>query len=388
MLFRVLSCKIKHNEVGEIFTGFIWLLFILLLSGGCNRSTHKPIILREINKDVTIFDSAQTYYSTNTVTGYYFVDMYGNLLYKRPATLCVSIDENFFAGISDSARFSMYKNDSIIWTLPIKIHHEIFLNHDSNIVTLGYEYLNFRGKKNHSFDVLYTISRSGQILKTQRFYSLVDPLEKLLPYSRDSLIRKNKRFFDKWIPDRSIIFDTAYFHINAIQELPENILGIQDKRFRKGNYLISSFINNFMAIIDPDSFDVLWFYFQEDSYMGQHSPRLLPNGKILYLVNNVVSKNDSAYTAVRILNPFTNHIEWEYSGNPPKTLHSITQGHNQLLPNGNILITINNDALVDEDAYVIEVTPDGQIVWKWVPSNLKELTSTREGFYRVERLIH
>jgi hypothetical protein len=60
------------------------------------------------------------------------------------------------------------------------------------------------------------------------------------------------------------------------------------------------------------------------------------------------------------LDPLTQQIRWSWGGTDAQPLFSKILGSVQRLPNGNTLIT-ESDA-----GRVLEVTPDGDIVWLWV----------------------
>lgn len=344
-------------------------------------------IIDNNKNEVLIYDSLSCFNGINSISGFRFIDMHGNIVKQRNAQLGLDIDKHRYVGISGHEKFSMFYNDSIVWTLNGSPHHVLFLDDDTNIAALGFEKRVNKSNRQLNYEVLFTASLDGQIIKTQSFYVLADQIQKFLPKNRDSIIKRNKEFVSKYIPNRLVYFDSFFFHINSVQIIPSNNSEKIDSTFKHGNLLISDFTNNFIAIIDRNDFHILWFYFQAESFLGQHTPQMLADGRIIYLVNNIKDKADNYYSAVRILNPVTRKIEWEYSGSPAHTLHSFTQGSCQLLDNKNVLITVNNEA-VRGNGYVIEVTPSGKIVWKWVPVNFKEFVDLDEGFTYVHRLLH
>ncbi len=181
----------------------------------------------------------------------------------------------------------------------------------------------------------------------------------------------------------STFFDTSLFHINSVQLIPANPLEKTDSAFLHGNFLISDFLNNFVAIIGRNDFRVKWLYYQSESYMGQHAARMLDDGRIMFFVNNLHDSTGHLYSAVRIIDPVSKNVVWEYSGTPAKSMQSVSQGYCQYLRNGNVLITVNN-YVVSGKRYVIEVTPDKRVVWQWTPHQLQN-NLAQEDFYRVER---
>ena len=64
------------------------------------------------------------------------------------------------------------------------------------------------------------------------------------------------------------------------------------------------------------------------------------------------------------MDPRTDEIVWEYRSPDPPTFYSKTRGSNQRLANGNTQIA-------DSDSgRVLEVTPDGDVVWEFLNPNL------------------
>ena len=339
----------------------------------------------DIKRGVLIYDSARCMNGVNINSGFQFVDMHGNLIQTHSTRLSVDIDEHRYAGIYNRKNLSLFKDDTIVWTFSAAPHHAIFLDEDTNIVALGFE-KRFDSIKGYiNYEVLGTLNLDGKFVKSQSFYPLAEQLQKFLPENRDSIIKLNKQFAKEFMPSRLANFDSFFFHINSVQILPANPLEKKKKVFKHGNLLIGDFNNNFFAIIDRYDFHILWFYFQSESAFGQHSVQMLSDGRIIYFLNNIKDKESGKYySAVRILNPLTRKIEWEYSGSPAHTLHSCAKGYCQYLNNGNVLITVNNP-IVGGEAYVIEVTQSGDIVWKWIPTDIKKLMNETEGFTYVKR---
>lgn len=364
-----------------------FLLLLLLGVWGCKREAKVPevsVIETDRSNGVSVYDSLRCQNGITVNTGYHFIDMHGNVVKLRPATLCVTLDEYRYFGITPDDKFALFYNDTIVWKLAINVHHTAFLDEDSNVVVLAMELQPFKGNAYRYFEVLYTINQQGEILRTQNFSKLVDQIQRYLPEPRDSILEKNKDFVSAHFPAHKRLFDSSYFHINSVQIIPPNKSELIDTAFANGHLLISDFMNNFIAIVDRNTLDIRWIYNQKNSRMGQHAASMLPDGRITFFVNNIPKADGGYYSAVQILNPITQKIEWQYTGTPAYSMHSITQGCCQYLKNGNILITINN-RITDGIGYVIEVTPQGQVVWKWTPPNYKELSGNAEGFFKVLR---
>jgi hypothetical protein len=339
--------------------------------------------LKEVG--VVLYDTVRIYEGINSVAGYYFADMNGTKLKQRPADLCFELGDGYYVGIPDSGNFSMFgPNDSIIWTVEMIAHHEVMLDEQGNIMVLGYEVADYV-KPKMLFPELVTIDRKGKVLRKQSFVKLADDVRDAFKGRRDSVIASNRAFVEQHFPHRAIIFDTAVFHVNSVQIIPPNALEEKLPAFKRGNLLMSCFMNNLIMVVDRKTMRLLWHYEQTDSRLGQHAARVHPDGRISFFLNNIVGEDGSLYSEVRIVEPLTGKVEWSFNGSPAKSLHSFTQGHCQFLPNGNVLVTVNNE-VVKGEGYVLEVTSEGTPVWKWIPEDYEKMSEKREGFYRVERI--
>ena len=359
---------------------------LLLLLGSCNRDkTYRAFTIDNARGvDITNYDTALSMKGLNCISGCKYYNMQGIAVRTIKGSLCVAVDGHRYAGKYAPGIFAMFSDHDTVWTLPIEAHHEILLDEDSNIVVLSREHMDFNNRRNLSVEVLYTITQQGKVIGRQSFTDLYGQLQKFLPISPDSIVSNNRKVAGQFPYHASAFFDTSLFHINSVQILPPNALEKTDSTFAHGNFLISDFLNNFVAIVGRKDFRIRWLYYQSESCMGQHAARMLPDGRMMFFVNNLHNSAGHLYSAVRIIDPVSKNTVWEYSGTPPESLQSVTQGYCQYLGNGNILITINN-YVVGGKRYVLEVTPDKKIVWEWHP-HLLDNSSPLEDFYRVDRV--
>lgn len=166
--------------------------------------------------------------------------------------------------------------------------------------------------------------------------------------------------FPKW--DRQAHDPT---HLNSIQELPPNRLYDHgDDRFRPGNLLISARNLNAIFVLDPDTGAVRWVF---DQGLGaQHEalmvPPGLPGAGLITVFNNHWRLDDTTRSSrVEAIEPSTGERAWTYQG---RYLFSSIAGAEQVLPNGNLLITSS------QGGRVLEIRPAGQVVWQWAPPYL------------------
>jgi hypothetical protein len=90
----------------------------------------------------------------------------------------------------------------------------------------------------------------------------------------------------------------------------------------------------------------------------QHDPDALDNGNLL-IFDNQGKKGKGGMSRILEWNPSTSVVEWCYSGTTEVPFSSASRGCEELLPNGNVLITESNNGRL------VEVTRDGQVAWEF-----------------------
>jgi outer membrane protein assembly factor BamB len=160
-----------------------------------------------------------------------------------------------------------------------------------------------------------------------------------------------KDYFYK--PPYKDIYNEGWIHTNAASRLPN------------GDTLIS--LRNFHFIVEVDPKGAVLRTIGEGILKYPHDPEVFPNGNIL------VASHDEPQRALEI-DPRTGQIVWQFVV-PRQLVRDADR-----LPNGNTLIT---GATV-----IMEVTPEGKIVWQL---RLKDVTLEKseapaKGFYKSERI--
>jgi hypothetical protein len=174
--------------------------------------------------------------------------------------------------------------------------------------------------------------------------------------------------------------------------------------FHPDNIMYSSRHANLVAIISRATGAVVWRVGPDfagrpeerlGQFVGQHNPHLIPKGlpgagNVLVFDNGGASGYGTSptgsvyryardYSRVVEFNPVTLEIVWEYGGEfAPERLYSNFAGGAQRLPNGNTLITIA------VERRVIEVTPEGQIVWEH--RHVMDTLDEPQWLYRAHRV--
>lgn len=387
-----------------------WVMYIclLVLTDSCKREVRSKLVAPvKVCGSITVYDKSKVFDGYNLKDGDIY-DMNGVLLAAYPGEQCAYFQNGtIVAGVED--HLQLFTSDlTTVWRTPDfqhkGVHHEIFIAPDSSIFFLSSEMDPMPVPKQKSlvntpfsdsavssfyyhlnaidrpgmlrFDRMYHIARNGTILGYWSSYQYLADLQKLIaqnrnPYYADTLTRIGRE----------------YFHFNSIQPLPHNPYEKTNPAFRAGNLLLGEMYFDMSFIMDPNTFEILWYYFQpEANGHGQHSPRMLANGNILMYVNQCTLP-DSAhtkYSKVVEINPLTKQVEWEYTATPPQAMFGDYGGHAQRLPNGNTLISVDtpsNDTT--QKSVVLEVTRQKEVVWKWYP-DLSQ--TTIPGLYRVNRV--
>jgi hypothetical protein len=318
------------------------------------------------------------------------IDRNDNVLYNFPGNLCSFYDNEKKIVTHVAGNLVVYNKDlDVQWKTSTYIDHELQVTPDNKVLVLSVDYDSI----NHMwvrFDAIRCFDSTGKELYK---WSTLAHCRYLLDF-----VMKDPNIFRYKIqgshdPDSVLckmaatltgidrnFQDRELFHMNSIQVIPTNESEKKDSVFRQGNILLS-FCNyndslvTFLAIVNPVSYKILWYYVQKDAKQI-HTPRMLPNGNILMYVNSDCrSEVDSSF--IDEINPITKQVVWNYVERFPKVQMRCSHGSCQRLPNGNTLISNIN-------GYIYEVTPDKKIVWKWHTNDTKHLY--RANWYPKDKL--
>ena len=399
---------------------FIFVLLTVVSVTGCYRESRNKEELKEnINGALETYDTVSAFDGYNLVNGCGIYDMNGQHLLSYPGQECrYYANGDIVAGI-DMNYLSMYHQDlSPLWKTANfgehGVHHDIYLADDSSVYFLSSEIKKFPiehgakatgirslwGNKGfasfndiHPFyingpvrfdslrvDLLYHVSPKGIVLSKWSSLEQLAALKKIITATPRSAVYCDS--LERLVAE--------YFHFNSVQPLPHNPFEKEHPEFKAGNLLLSEMYFDMVFIMDPNTFKILWSYFQpEQNGHGQHTARMQPNGIITMFVNQstLPDSKRSKYSKVIDLNPLTKKIEWEYVANPPASFYAPYKGNAQRLPNGNTLITVGQwgkySPVLPESNYAFEVTPKKKVVWKWKP-DVEKLDNA--DLYRVTRV--
>lgn len=309
------------------------------------------------------------FYSSRRARGARLIDMNGRVVHewKTPQKGAWQHSELLPNGdvlvIVKDRRLTRYDKDSRPkWSVRGRFHHDLWVFGEEVYVLARRNVVveSIHPRVRTLVDVVEVRSLGSGELKRQ--ISVLDALMSspygfLLPKLAQGVKTKKGRSLD-------------VLHTNHVEVL-DGSLAERHPMYAKGNVLLS--VRNINAILVLDIFkkEVVWIW-GPTNLTFQHHPTVLENGHILLF------DNGSKRSRILEIDPTNdNAIVWSYA--PRSGFYSETRGSNQRLENGNTLITES------DRGYVFEVTPKGDIVWKFanpVVNRKKE----REAIWRMTRV--
>jgi len=241
----------------------------------------------------------------------------------------------------------MDRNSHVIWRYLENAHHDFDIDADGNIYVLtqkiseddlpGYEALN----KPRIDDFVVKLSPDGRELATLWLTGAFAGS----PYGR-------RLHFVPWEVHQS---RGDYLHTNSIDFIEDAVPGVANSR--KGQILVSLREVSTVALADLDRQSIVWA--TSGSWVRQHDAQFLPNGRLL-LFDNEGAVNGYGNSRVLEIDPATSGTDWSYGDRPDQPLDSNARSSETRLDNGNTLIV---ESMAGR---VLEVTPEGRVVWDFV----------------------
>lgn len=242
------------------------------------------------------------------------------------------------------------KDSNVIWKNLDHFHHDFAITKDGTIYGLTHS---FRKRPlpgaNHLDlpvleDFLVILSPEGKTLKR---ISLLEAINRS-PYHR---LLERIWWFSLWDP----------LHTNNVDVLDSDMA----ERLRPkipvaapGQVLLSfrELAGGTIALLDMNKEEIVWA--MRGSWMAQHDADVMPNGDLL-LFDNLGNFSRGGISRILEVDPVTTGIVRSYSGTLAHPLDNYLRGAQELLPNGDILITEASHGRL------VEVAPNGEIVWEF-----------------------
>jgi hypothetical protein len=242
------------------------------------------------------------------------------------------------------------RDSELVWTVRVSSHHDLCLFEDQ-IYALTQETVSNPSVHGSNPTVEHFVARytlDGEFIDR---ISLFDVIERssyrfLLPSIDHLEFRGEGHARDAKLDiihsNHVEVFDGSLAHLGNL--------------YRRGNILVCVRQLNFIMVFDPDSLEILWLW-GPSNLVYPHHPVPTDNGGIL-LFNNGRQRSE-----VLEVDPLSYRIEWRYS---EEGFFSKRRGGAHRLPNGNTLITES------DRGRVLEVTVDGDVVWRFANPDVKE----------------
>ena len=223
------------------------------------------------------------------------------------------------------------------WHLLGDYHHDLDVTADGTIWTLTRTermHPRFSDELTTVEDFITRISPDGEVLGHT---SLLEAFEDSV---FDSYLDKAREGGDIFHTNTLEIFEGELAHLSPLFGADKALVSLRDL--------------DVVAIVDLETELVVWA--ASGMWRGQHEPVVLDTGNLLVFDN----MGHRGRSKVIELDPFTREVVWTYEGDDENDFYSALCGSNQRLSNGNTLIT---ESLRGR---AFEVTPDGEVVWRWV----------------------
>lgn len=277
---------------------------------------------------------------------------FGTRYFRRAALLP---DGGLVVIFDRTAILEIDHDSKLRWSLLGGYHHDLEIADDGTIWTLR-----------HDVHVVPRIHPTIPVFED--FVTRISPDGKVL--AEDSLLEAIERSpYASLLETLDPTERADLFHTNTIEVFDGHLASLSPL-FAKGNVLVSLWGLDTIAIVGPpaegEKPEVLFAL--TGLWHRQHQPTLLEDGRMLVFDNMA----PDGYSRVIELDPFTQKIAWEYDGDEENGFKSELCGSNQRLANGNTLIT---ESL---SGRAFEVTPAGDVVWRYLSPFRVELPGTGE----------
>ncbi|MBW3162945.1 arylsulfotransferase family protein [Ferrimonas balearica] len=272
-------------------------------------------------------------------------------------------DGSVVANIADKGTVKLDACSDVVWTLDRMTHHSVTLAHQGHfwipahrpvdaipphLLFMGMTHQSLKDKAaerqfvGYSYEnLLLLVDPSGQVV---REFSV---LQALYDAGLESLVLNALRWHDG---DLTHVNDIEIVTPALAEKLPE---------VAAGDLLISVRQMHMLAILDQHDGALKWHYVGPWTF--QHDPDIRPNGNIRVFNNghSQLAFNRVPGSSLMELDPVTDKVITLYPTVPEQAFYTDILGHQQTLPNGNVLITESRAGRV------FEVTTDGITVWQY-----------------------
>jgi hypothetical protein len=247
----------------------------------------------------------------------------------------------------------------VLWRVPARVHHAIDALPTGEFLVPAWRRMTQPGpglpgvrvgKEGWLWDdTILRIDAQGRVV------AAISLLDRLLASGLEAVLYANA------MDDPRLGYIENPLHFNDVEVLRED-MAAAFPLFAAGDILVSLRNLNLIAVLDRETFLVKWW--MTGPFVRQHDPDFLPNGHLLVFDNRRGGPaREFGFSRILEIDPATRRVVWSYTGSEREPFYTNIRGKQQLLPNGNVLVTEAHAGRVFELAR----GPDGdRIAWEWV----------------------
>jgi len=243
-----------------------------------------------------------------------------------------------------------------VWLLDRSTHHSILPLADGSFWTPSVDREKKaprpRLAKSHREDTLLHVSADGKVLEE------INVIDAILKGGYQAILLHG----DTLTPDP--------LHLNDIELVTEE-LAQRIPQIKAGDFLISLRSPDALAVIGQETKAVVWS--MVGPFLGQHDPDIFGDGTLLVFDNKAWVKQSTpvrwleqpqpwGFSRILRLDPATQQVLWSFEGSTAFPFYTSIQGKQQILGNGNILVSD------PEGGRAFEISPahGNRVVWEYV----------------------
>jgi len=235
-------------------------------------------------------------------------------------------------------------NGEAIWKLDANTHHDFSIADDGRIFVLTNRIRTETHPKMPFAatplieDMLTLVSPDGKEIKTLSLFGAFG----------ESPFCRNRAFVQDRVGD--------ILHSNTVSVVGQEFAA-HHEGVSPGDAMVCLRNQSLVLIVNPESEQVVWA--ASGPWDVPHDATPLDNGNVL-IFDNGYARGTTVGSRVVEFDPRSDEIVWQFAGNEQTSLRSDIRACQQLLKNGNVLITES------DQGRLLEVNRDGEVVWEFV----------------------